>query len=58
MTVTQVFDTYLEIMFSSSGERPAIGDLVEPMASPGAPAPAPLPSDSLPSAFPRSTATH
>lgn len=31
MTVTQVFDQYLEVMFSSSGGRPELGDLVEPL---------------------------
>ncbi|GAC1300984.1 MAG: hypothetical protein NVSMB19_08480 [Vulcanimicrobiaceae bacterium] len=31
LTVTQVFDRYLEVMFSSAGDRPAVGDLVEPI---------------------------
>jgi len=45
LTVTQVFDRYVEVMFSTSGERPGLGDLVEPISAqttaPSAPSPAP-----------------
>ncbi len=43
MTVTQAFDTYLEVMFSSLGEKPNVGDLVEPVSNANAPGtPTPL----------------
>lgn len=31
MTVTQVFEKYLEVLFPSNGDRPSLGDLVEPL---------------------------
>jgi len=37
MTVTQAFDKYLEVMFSSLGETPNVGDLVEPVSNANAP---------------------
>lgn len=46
LTVTQVFDRYLEVMFSSSGDRPSVGDLVEPLTAQTPAAPSPVPSSS------------
>ena len=37
MTVTQTFEKYLEVMFSSLGDKPSVGDLVEPMPKTNAP---------------------
>ncbi len=37
MTVTQTFDKYLEVMFSSLGDKPGVGDLVEPIPKTTAP---------------------
>jgi len=31
LTVTQVFDRYLEVVYATTGDRPEIGDLVEPI---------------------------
>lgn len=44
LTVTQVFDRYVEVMFASSGDRPSVGDLVEPMPPQTQTAPSPAPS--------------
>lgn len=49
MTVTQVFDRYIEVMFAGAGDRPSIGDLVEPIptttpAPPATPSPTPPPT--------------
>jgi hypothetical protein len=38
MTVTQAFDKFLEVMFSSLGDKPSVGDLVEPVPSTSTPA--------------------
>ncbi len=37
MTVTQTFGKYLEVMFSSLGDKPSVGDLVEPALKINAP---------------------
>lgn len=45
MTVTQVFDRYVEVMFSGTGDRPSVGDLVEPIpAITAMPSPTPTPA--------------
>ncbi len=48
LTVTQVFDRYVEVMFSSNGDRPATGDLVEPLTAPTARPATPSPAPSTP----------
>lgn len=44
MTVTQTFEKYLEVMFSSLGDKPSVGDLVEPVPKATAPQASPPPA--------------
>ncbi len=50
LTVTQIFDRYVEVMFSSTGDRPATGDLVEPLTAPTARPATPSPAAPAPTA--------